>query len=170
MSQKEYAEHRKVSQAYISQLIKRGQIPKSVWRWEGKNRVIDVVEADRILERTLDPANRRVKADRVEARQETVERAGMGGMDYNTARTLHEQYRAALRKLEYEERKGLLIPAEQVRKDADFAGRLVKRMVSNWPSRIAALVAAESDHFKCEQILRKECNQLLEEISQEVLK
>ena len=66
--------------------------------------------------------------------------------------------------------RGELIPSEQVRRDAKRAGRIVKEKVTSWPGRVAALVAVESDVFKVDQILRQECNQLLDEISREVLR
>ena len=66
--------------------------------------------------------------------------------------------------------RGELIPVEQVKRDAERAGRIVKEKVTSWPGRVAALVAVESDVFKADQILRQECNQLLDEISREVLR
>nr|MBC8360929.1 hypothetical protein [Candidatus Desulfatibia profunda] len=63
-----------------------------------------------------------------------------------------------------------LIPAEQVKRDAERAARIVKEKVTSWPGRVAALVAVEPDPFKCDQILRQECNQLLDEIAKEVLR
>lgn len=82
--------------------------------------------------------------------------------------TEYRKERAKLARLEREQLEGELIPAEDVRRDAAFAGRMVKEKVSAWPGRVAPLVAVESDVFKVDQILRRECNQLLEEISEAV--
>lgn len=63
-----------------------------------------------------------------------------------------------------------LLPADIVKRDASKAGQVVKEKVTSWPGRVSPLVAVESDPFKVEQILKKECNQLLDEISKGVLK
>ncbi len=64
MSQAEYSRHRKVSKAYITNLIKAGKIPPSAWKWEGKKRMIDSDFADRALANNLNPAlTRKIKPD-----------------------------------------------------------------------------------------------------------
>ena len=57
-----------------------------------------------------------------------------------------------------------LKPADQVKSDAFFCADMVKQQVSAWPGRVFALVAAESDPFRCEQILKRETEALLTEI------
>lgn len=56
MSQAEYARYKKVSKAYISNLIKVGKISPVAWEWVGKRRVINVELADRALSGNLNPA------------------------------------------------------------------------------------------------------------------
>ena len=80
---------------------------------------------------------------------------------------IDQQYKAALRKLEYEEKTGRLISAEEVKRDASRVGMIVKERVSAWPGRTAPLVAPISDIFEVEQILKREGDQLLTEISKE---
>lgn len=84
--------------------------------------------------------------------------------------TEYRKERAKLARLEREQLESELIPAEDVKRDAARAARVVKDKISSWPGRVAALVAVESDVFKVDQILRKECNQLLDEVAKEVLK
>ena len=175
ITQAKFAEILGVSQPCVSVYIRKGKLAGAI-KHRGHRTLIDLDKALAILPGNMSNINRKQptwkpkKELSAEEKEKTAEKAGIAGVDYNTAHTLHEQYRAALRKLEYEEKRGQLISADQVRRDADSAARLVKDKVTTWPSRIAPLIAAESDLFKCEQILKQECDQLLEEISQEVLK
>lgn len=184
MNQSQYAKHRGISQQRVAKLIQQGKIKKGVKK-KGNVYSIDPVKADAELEGNLAPINRpkpkksepkpksgkrSKKKDPPQAEmQNTAKEGGTVGMSYNTAHTLHEQYRAALRRLEYEEKKAELIPAESVRKDADALGRLVKGLFTAMPPRTAPLLAAESDPFKVQQMMIKEINQILDEISDTLL-
>ncbi len=178
MNQSEYAKHRGVSQQCISKYIEREQLKWSVTK-KGRAYEIDPDKADRELEETLDPINRPKSKPKKGAKTTKLSPAvmegkaregGTAGMTYSTARTLSEQYRAALRKLEYDEKSGKLILASKVARDADSVGRLIKERLTAIPIRIAPLVAVKSDPFECEQVIKKEINQILEELSKGVLR
>jgi len=183
VNQSEYAKHRGISQQRIAKLIQQGKLKKAVKR-KGNVYRIDPVKADLELEQNLDPINRPAppkaepkpkskkggKNKPTSAEMESTAKAGgTKGMDYNTARTLLTQYSAAIKKLEYETETKKLIPAEQVRRDADALGRLVKGLFTAMPPRTAPLLAAETDPFKVQQMMIKEINQILTEIADTLL-
>jgi len=165
MTQTEYAEYRGWNQSYISRLIQKGKIPKSAM--VGKK--IDSEKADKALDKNIDPANRKKKTNieiPAEEKQKIVQKAGIEPIDYHTARTLNEKYKAALNKLEYEQKSGKLVDRDDVEKRSYNSERQIRDQVSSIPDRCAALVAAESDSFNCKQILLKEINYILENLSE----
>ena len=81
-----------------------------------------------------------------------------------------ETYLGYLKKLEYEERAGKTVNTDTVRRDAERAARIVKELVTSWPGRTAPIITPLTDVFEVEQALKKECDQLLNEISKEILK
>lgn len=125
VSQSEFARRVGVSQPRVSKLIKQGALKGAVKR-DGRRclihfqKALDLWDKNRAPENR--PENRSGKARKGKRRQVTPDekraeaaKAGTGGLDYHAARTLHEQYKAALAKLKYEKEKGLLIPADQAR-------------------------------------------------------
>jgi len=162
MNQAEFAKHIGVSQPRVVSYIKNGKLKESITK-NGRFYDIDPEIAKRELGQNLDPIK---SSNKTNKNKKTSVPPVKAGMDYSVGRAVDQQYKAGLRKLEYEIKRGKLIEADQVRKDADKAARLVKEKVNAWPGRVSALVAAEDDQFKCEQILKKECNELLDEISE----
>jgi len=187
VNQAQYAKHLGISQQRVAKLLQQGIISSGVVKFQRGTKLgyrIDPKKADVDYNKNRDHQNRpkpKAKPEQKpkpgtkkrdpppEVMESTARTAGTKGMDYNTARTLHEQYRAALSKLEYEEKSGKLIPAEQVRKDADALGRLVKGLFTAMPPRTAPLLAAETDPFKVQQMMIKEVNQILTEIADTLL-
>ncbi len=76
-----------------------------------------------------------------------------------------EEFRAKLVELEYEERVGTLVKKSEVEKEAFRVGRLVRDAVLNVPSRLAGILAAESDQRKVHDLLEKELRQALEALA-----
>lgn len=76
-----------------------------------------------------------------------------------------EEFRAKLVELEYEERVGTLVRKSEVEKEAFRVGRLVRDAVLNVPSRLAGILAAESDQRKVHDLLEKELRQALEALA-----
>jgi len=76
-----------------------------------------------------------------------------------------EEFRAKLVELEYEERVGALVRKSDVEKEAFRVGRLVRDAVLNVPSRLAGILAAESDQRKVHDLLEKELRQALEALA-----
>jgi len=165
-TQTEFAAYRGVSQPTVFAYIKSGKIPKSAMI--GKK--IDRDKADAALEKNLSPMNRPQKNQDAtpEEKQKVAATAGMGTLDYQTAHTLNEQYKAALKKLEYDERSGKVVNADEVKRRAFTASRKIRDACLAIADRCHALVAAESDPFQCKQILMKEINFIMENLSETV--
>jgi len=160
---------------HVRRSISRGRIPKTALR---KNRAhrdrieINLEEGLSAFDENFAPENRKRKPQNVlvENKTKTIDDAGTGGMTYEQARRLNEQYKAALKKLDYDRQRGMYILADKVKKDGDTIGRLIKEHVKAIPGRISALVAGETDPHKCEQILILELNRMLQDMSDAILK
>ena len=124
MTQSDYAKHRGVNRSRVNRYVKQGKLTGSFIKKDGRV-YIDPEKADALLKKNLDPMNPikepKIKNQKLYPHQTTVDekkykvqKAGLKGVDYQTARTINEQYKAALRKLEYEQKSGVLIPANEV--------------------------------------------------------
>lgn len=76
-----------------------------------------------------------------------------------------EHFRAELARLDFEERIGKLVDKTLTEAEAFRIGRLVRDAVLNVPSRLAGILAAESDQRKVHELLEKELRQALEVIA-----
>lgn len=65
-----------------------------------------------------------------------------------------------LAELDLAERKGQLVNAADVRTAVHAAARTARNVILDWPTRIGALLAAESDSLKVHEILTRECRLL----------
>jgi hypothetical protein len=164
MSKSAYAKYRGCSRVTISRYIASGKLGAPALREDGK---IDVAEADKMLAARVAPiqqASSRARFTRKAA--ETVSRAGLqGGMTVADAQSLLLQYRAAIKKLEYEERIGKLVNADKVRETAFDAARQTRDALLNIPDRVSALMAAESSEVKVRELLTKEIREALSELA-----
>jgi uncharacterized protein YecT (DUF1311 family) len=120
MNQKEYAKRTGLSQPTVSNFIRQGILKESVKKI-GKRYQINAKLADQERKRKLDPIaggdrTKKKKKPTPEKKQATAEQAKTAGIDFNEARRLNEQYKAALKKLDYEERTGKLIPAQEIKR------------------------------------------------------
>ena len=192
----QFAKLQGVKKPYIYALLDSGKIPESATKLKkpgGKHKLINIAEAEKAIKsnvRTRNSIKPKSKQREAEPRpkskqkkkappklepteaeqQKVIDEAGLKIFDTLTeAQKFKETYAGARQKLEYEKEKKLLINAEDVKKDAERAARIVKERVTAWPGRTAPLVAPVSDVFEVEQILKRESDQLLEEISKAVL-
>jgi hypothetical protein len=76
-----------------------------------------------------------------------------------------EKWRAKLVELEYEERVGTLVRKDEVEKEQFRLGRLVRDGILNIPSRLAGILAAETDQRKVHDLLETELRQALEALA-----
>lgn len=93
--------------------------------------------------------------------------SGGGATSYAQARAIKEAYEARLKKLEYDEKSGKLIPADKVKADCFKAAVVVKEALLNMPARISPELASVSDPFEVERILRQEIHAVLDLCSRE---
>ena len=167
---------------YIRRLVKTGKIPDTAWIVKGKRKFINPEEARSELDKNLSYVNRRMKAlkrpkqnnqNKTKSKLTTEEKlealidAGFDGENLKTlseAQRIDANYKALLRKQEYEEKQDKLIQADLVEKAAFEAGRKIRDQLLSIPDRCATLVAAEADPFDCKQILIKEINHILNDL------
>jgi hypothetical protein len=126
VSQRAYARHRGVSLAAVQKAIKLGRIRTTA---DGK---IDVEQADRDWERNTNYGGPVAAGDAI-----------VSGPSYAQSRAVREVYTARLAKLEYEERIGKLVPADQVTIAGFTKGRTVRDHMMIIPDRVAAQIRAD---------------------------
>lgn len=152
-------------------------------RWQ-----IDPAGADQVLAAEIDPARAKPPAKKKrggagpgarggargqkrkgppapEEAEEVIEKAGLQGLDFITARTENEKYKAALNKLKWQTATKHLVRRGEVERAAFNVGRAVRDAVLNVPPRVAAILAGETDQFRVEKILSDELKKALDELS-----
>ncbi len=174
MTQTEYAEHRGISQPRVSTLMRTGKIPASAMRKISGKRLIDMDKADKALSENLDkiynpnpePRKRKNKEQpTVPEMEQTAEKAGTGGMTLAKAQQVQAQYKAALLKLEYEQKSGKLIDAGVVEVETFNFARRVRDAIQNVPDRVSSEIASYTDVHKVRETLTAAYNEVLEELS-----
>ena len=187
LSIRAYAKQRGVSDTAVHKAIKSGRIPVEA------DGTINPAKADAAWDRNTSPAQQR-KPDPLPSmappvrhtpgpvtppapappnRQPTQRQAepetgpSMAGMpNYQMSRAVRETYNAKLTRLDYEERTGKLLNAEDVAKEAFALARRVRDRLLNIPSRMASVLASETDSKAIETLLTQELRIALEELAQ----
>ena len=172
MTQVEYAEHRGIGQSRVSRLVSRGKIPHNCIKKISGRKLIDRDKADAALAENLDqimnkPTRQygKKKKPAPAEMEQTTKAAGTKGMSMADAQKLQAQYKAAILKLDYEERTGKLILAASVDKDFFDIARLTRDAILNIPDRISAELASITDTHVISEKLTVELTQALEELS-----
>lgn len=145
-----------VSKPYIHKLVKKGIIRL-------RNGKVDTEQALAAMKANADPAN----LLRGETQTEVIPAGGnaVGGVDFVTARTMREAFKAKLAKLEYEEKSGKLTDAARVKNDAFKAGRIIRDELLAIPDRLADVLAEEDDPGTVGKLLQDELEAILNELS-----
>jgi len=158
ITQAEFSRQIGVSKPYIHKLVKKGIIRLR----DGK---VDTEQARAAMKANADPAS----LLREDSPPEVIPAAGSaaGGVDFITARTMREAFRAKLAKLEYEEKSGKLTDAARVRNDAFKAGRIIRDELLAIPDRLADVLAAEDDPATVRKIIFDELELVLNRISKQ---
>jgi len=102
-------------------------------------------------------------------KQEVIQEAGVKlTMNYNTAKTLNEQYKAARSKLAYEKEVGEVINAAAAEKKGFEIARHVRDACLAIPDRCTPLIAALNDQFQIKKVMMEEIKNILENLSNAV--
>ena len=170
MNTTEYAKHAGVTQPLVSKWIRQGILKKSVKK-VGRRYQINAKLAKQELKANLDPirGGKRTKKKKqkptLKEKKKTIAQAQTAGIDFNEARRLNEQYKAALKKNQYERENGKVVDLDRVKKIAYETGRQVKEGCLSIADRCAPLVAATTDTNECKQILNREITYILENLA-----
>lgn len=182
MSIRAYARQRGVTEGAVRKAIKSGRIPAE------PDGTIDPVQADVAWERNTSPAQQpkpepppQIRAVPQPVREmpsmpvrptmrapssDPEQGAGNPAVpNYQTSRAIRETYNAKLTRLDYEERMGKLLKAEEVAADAYETARRVRDRLLGIPSRMSAVLASETDSKSIERLLDQELRIALEELS-----
>jgi len=173
-TQTEFAEHRGISQPRVSKMIRDKKIPHSCLKEISGRKLIDRDKADAALEQNLDRIYNPTKKTKQKKPQlshtemeTTAAVAKTNGMSLSDAQKIQAQYKAALLKLEFEEKSGKLIPANSVKEAAFNQGRIVRDAILNIPNRISAELASMTDVYLVSEKLTMELIAALEELGNE---
>lgn len=175
---KQYADYRNVSRQHIYKLISNGQLTRAVDTIGGKTR-IDKGLADRELRETLDRVynprprkkaggggtHRSKKRPTPPEMEQTAKKAGTQDMTLADAQKLQAQYKAALLKLDYEQKSEQLVEVAKVKLEAFEMARTVRDSILNIPDRISAELASCTDVHEINQKLTVTLTEALEELS-----
>ncbi|MBF0399659.1 MAG: hypothetical protein HQL90_02710 [Magnetococcales bacterium] len=182
ISIRSYARQRDVTEGAVRKAVKSGRIPIEA------DGTIDPAKANVAWERNTSPAQQRkpepvlvrpapdptpakppLPSVRQPSQRPAEQDAGpsVAGMpNYQMSRAVRETYNAKLTRLDYEERTGKLLNAEDVAKEAFALARRVRDRLLNIPSRMASVLASETDSKTIEAMLSQELRIALEELSQ----
>ena len=168
LNQSEYAAHRGVSQPRISKLIRQGKLQGAI-RYEGRRTLIDWKKANEILKKTLDPS-RKTKAEQVsKGEKESV--AGEGktiGLGFHQSKSLSEQYRAALLKLEYEAKSGKYVLRSDVESNATRVGKMIRTAIEGIGNKVAPVLVDMVTPAAIADVINREVNQILINLADEI--
>ncbi|WP_130472993.1 hypothetical protein [Candidatus Magnetaquicoccus inordinatus] len=180
ISIRSYARQRDITEGAVRKAVKSGRIPVEA------DGTIDPAKANVAWERNTSPAQQR-KPDSVPAKPAPVPApanpppirqpsqrpaepesgpVAAGMPNYQMSRAVRETYNAKLTRLDYEERTGKLLNAEDVAKEAFALARRVRDRLLNIPSRMASVLASETDSKTIESMLSQELRIALEELAE----
>lgn len=145
LSRREYAKHRGVDDKAVRNAIASGRITTI-------NNMIDPEIADKQWEENT----------RHEFKPRAYSNDDTSSSISQSNRHKKETLEILLKKLEYEERSGKLIPRAEVETDIFNAARAARDKWRGAPRRIASLVVGKTDIAEIERLLNKEFDSFLE--------
>lgn len=167
VSIREYAKLRGVSHTAVQKAIRSGRLAKAIVRQDEKITIIDSELAD-------------VEWPKGMSGQEVETRVGMDpepqpqgvtvdkvASTYQQSRAAREAFNAKLAKLEFDEKSGRLVSAEEVKAEAFKRARSTRDAMLNIPDRVSAELAVETDQFKVHARLKEEILKALESLVQD---
>lgn len=175
MSKTEYAAQRGVTKQAVYAAVRSGRIAGAVL----PNGKIDADRADQLWADNTHPSSG--YSGHIEKRgrktpnlDEVREKASAVGIDPNAppplaeSKTLQAAYQARLAQIEYEEKSGKLVDADEVKKAAFKAARVTRDAILAIPDRVAAQFAGMTDPFTIHSTLTAELRGAIEEITKDL--
>lgn len=174
LTQNAYAKKIGVAVSAVQKAIASGKIDKALVT-HGNKKLINESIANKLWaeQQSVHPHAATAKINQV-ASQDADAKNSPSSLDtqdadqYKKSRSVREAYMARLAKVEYEERIGKLVPADDVRLAAFHTARIIRDSITSIPDRLAPILAHISDEFQVHQLLREELEKSLEELSQSV--
>jgi phage terminase Nu1 subunit (DNA packaging protein) len=167
LSLRAYAERRGVALSTVQAAIRTGRI--STVPGPGGEPKIDPEIADREFEANTDPSKQGRKENVGDLIAKENARAvksdsdhGSATNDYMKWRARREQLNAQLKELEYEQKSGKLVNAEEARREFFKIAREARDAIMNIPERISGQLAAETDEHAVRMLLKTELTRALE--------
>lgn len=173
ITQNAYAKHRGVTHRAVQKAIESGRLQKALVRQGAKTLVLPSV-ADQEWARntdtskpsnTVQPYTAQTAPAPAAAPAAAQEPSVPAGPSLAQSRAIREAYQARLAKLEYEERSGKLIGADEVRLAAFKAARDARNALLSIPDGIAAQLAATTSTFECHRIVLEEVKRVCGELA-----
>jgi len=158
-----------VSRQSIGELVKRGVII------EGADGLIDVELARVAIASRVHPSSKTSQALGAPPPPAPAPPPGAGEasteavMSYHVAKTLREASEAKIADLKLREMRGELVRVDEVRNSFARKASALRESLLQIPSRLAAVLAAETDHARCHDLLSAELRTVLEQLTAEAM-
>mgnify|MGYP000651518381 CR=1 FL=1 len=165
LSFSEYAKHRKVTPAAVSQAVASGRITPVV-DTRGRRR-IDPEIADMQWSKNTDPMQSE-RASGTRSAAKSPDGGGGGGENgspYWDARTRREQSEAAMAEMKQGQMAGELVERSRVEAAACAYGRMIRDSVLGVPTKIAPGVSHLTDPWEIEQLISAALRQVLDDVA-----
>jgi len=168
VSMREYGRMRGISHTAVQKAIDSKRLSNCLVQSERGKRKLTLIDSDladaewpRGPQEIVDSQNLGKATDRIapNAADDKV------SSTYAQSRAIRENFQARLAKLEFEQKSGKLVDADDVKKQAFKAARTVRDSMLNIPDRIAAELAAETDTFKIHKRITDEIRKALESLT-----
>ncbi len=181
LTQAQYAQLRGVSQPYINKLIRQGKLhtePNGKINAEKANAELEsstgaykepapiskpTPKINKINQETHQKVEQNIPKQSNSDTQTTNDSGRK--LSYYEARAMNEIIKAKINKVEYDKLVGTVLAREEVEKTFFDAGREIRDQLGAIPERIAPIIAAETDLYRCTQILKAEIHSVLESMS-----
>lgn len=164
MSPRYYARLKGLHPNTIYQAVKDGRL--SYITKQGRNFIdADVADQEFAALKILEDAPPEDKIDPLTISESDIP-APNDRMTVVHARALREEFKARQEHLDYQRRKGELIPRTDVDAAAFECARILREQISSIPDRICAELAAETDPQKVHFVLSEALNKILADLSE----
>ena len=155
MSLGEYAKHRGCSPAAVTIAIRDGRCPVEL---DGSGK--KVVDSEKADEQWVSGGAGQPQGNKEKKQDE----AKGNSPPLLHSRSIKEAFQARMAKLDYEDRIGITINAEEVKKEAFKSARIVRDNMLNIPDRLAAELAGETNQFVIHKKLTDEIRRAISDV------